>query len=147
VRPHDVGELFRPIFENAPLALPDRQGAVLRWNRVLASLLGVPTAGATLQTVIRDDPRERMIGIAETIFEGRGVTDIHWETRTDTGDPRDLSISMFPVRTASGPVAFGEAIVLDVSEKRRPEQALLQTEKMATLGTLSPVWPTRSERR
>jgi len=135
----DADERFRSIFENAPIALftYDRQGAVLRWNRALVDLLGTPAEGATFQTVIREDPRQRMIGITEAVFEGRGVTDIHWETEIDDGDRRYLSISTFPVRTVSGSVAFGVAIVLDVSEKKHLEQALLQTEKMAALGTLA----------
>lgn len=139
VRLRDADEQFRSIFENAPLALftYDRQGAVLRWNQALVVLLGVPAPGATFQSVIRDHPSQRMIGITEAVFEGRGVTDIHWETQTDDGDRRYLSISTFPVRTAAGPVAFGVAIVLDVSEKKHLEQALLQTEKMAALGTLA----------
>jgi len=139
VRLRDADERFRSIFEDAPLALftYDRQGAVLRWNRALAALLGLPAEGATFQTLIREHPRQRMIGITEAVFEGRGVTDIHWETQTDGGDRRYLSISTFPVRTASGSVAFGVAIVLDVSEKKHLEQALLQTEKMAALGTLA----------
>jgi len=87
--------------------------------------------------VIREDPGQRMTGITEAVFEGRGVTDIHWETQTDAGNRRYLSISTFPVRAAAGPVAFGVAIVLDVSEKKHLEQALLQTEKMAALGTLA----------
>lgn len=138
-RLRDADERFRSIFENSPLALftYDRQGVVLRWNRALSALFGVPAADAPFRTAIREDPRQRMIGIAEAVFEGRGITDIHWETQTAAGERRYLSLSTFPVRTASGAVAFGVAIVLDVSEKKHLEQALLQTEKMAALGTLA----------
>jgi len=138
-RLRDADERFRSIFENSPIALftYDRQGAVLRWNRALATLLGAPADGATFQTVIREDPKQRIIGIIAAVFEGRGVTDMHWEVQPDGGVRRYLSLSTFPVRTASGAVAFGVTIVLDVSEKKHLEQALLQTEKMAALGTLA----------
>ncbi|MFQ5543900.1 MAG: sensor histidine kinase, partial [Nitrospiria bacterium] len=46
-------------------------------------------------------------------------------------------ISTFPVYVSSGKVSFGIAMLTDVTEKKELEQALIQTEKMAAMGTLA----------
>ncbi len=142
-RLHGSEERFHSLFENTPVALftYDRDGNILIWNKALEDILGLPEEeikGSTLfKTIARESQSERIEGMIQSIFTGRWLADVRWEIMTDHGKARYLSMSMFPVRETEKTVVFGMAIVVDITEKKQLEQALLQTEKMAALGTLA----------
>jgi PAS domain S-box-containing protein len=135
-------ETIRSIFRHASIAFLtyDRKGSLLLWNKALEALLGLPGEALRgkhfFEIVAAGNDRQRTEGIIEAVFEGKGVAGIQWEIKTE-GQSRYLSVSTFPMRTGAGPIPFGIAILTDITEKKRLEQALLQTEKMAALGTLA----------
>lgn len=139
----DSEERFHSIFENAPIALFtfDKFGKINMWNNALQDLLQLTGQGIGGNTVFKimakEDQYQRIHGMIQNIFEGEGLTDIRWEIFPESAHPRYLSISMFPVWETFKMVVFGMAIVVDITEKKHLEQALLQTEKMAALGTLA----------
>ncbi len=139
----DADARFRSIFDDSPLPLftYDRNGVLLRYNGAMRALLALPAAGGapslTFSSVVQEGYAQRVAGVIQAVFSGQGITDIHWEIPAGIGARRYLSLSTFPVLEAEGRVVFGVAIVLDITEKKRLEQALIQTEKMAALGTLA----------
>lgn len=135
-------QTIRSIFRHASIAFftYNREGALLFWNKALEELLQSPghaiKGKRVFDFVAKGNERERTEGIIKAVFDGKGVAGIHWEIHT-AGQSRYLSISTFPMRKGAGPLLFGIAILTDVTEKKRLEQALLQAEKMAALGTLA----------
>lgn len=139
----DAEERFHSIFENAPIALFtfDRNGKIAMWNTALQDLLERTdkeiSQGSLFEIMAREGQHQRIQGMIQTLFEGEGLADVRWEIFTRSRQTRYLSISMFPVWETSKTVVSGMAIVVDITEKKHLEQALLQTEKMAALGTLA----------
>ncbi|MFQ5949491.1 MAG: PAS domain S-box protein, partial [Nitrospiria bacterium] len=143
IRLKDSEVRFRSILENTsiPLFTFNAEGKILIWNKALEELLGMSGEDIKetnlLKTITKRNEIQRIEGIIETVFNGKGVTDIEGEITTASEKVRHLSISMLPVRGTAGTVTFGSAIVVDITEKKQLEQALLQTEKMAAMGTLA----------
>lgn len=139
----DAEERFHSIFENAPIALFtfDRNGKIAMWNTALQDLLERTdkeiSQGSLFEIMAREGQHQRIQGMIQTLFEGEGLADVRWEIFTRSRQTRYLSISMFPVWETSKTVVSGMAIVVDITEKKHLELALLQTEKMAALGTLA----------
>ena len=135
-------QTIQSLFGHASTALftYDEGGGIRIWNKALENLLGLSGEAVSEKTLFDLVPKgndvQRTEGIIQAIFNGKELTDIHSEIKTGTGEIRYLSISTFPAREGTGPVIFGIAIVTNVTEKKQLEQALLQTEKMAALGTL-----------
>ncbi|MFQ5580005.1 MAG: nitrogen regulation protein NR(II) [Nitrospiria bacterium] len=141
LRAYEVG--FSSIFEDTsiPLFTFNKQGKILLWNRAFSDLLKISDedmkAHNILKKIIKENPPERIKKMLETIFEGQGFADIAGLISTEPGNEHHLSISALPVRGPEGAVIFGISIVTDITEKKHLEQALLQTEKMAAMGTLA----------
>ncbi|HZR47526.1 MAG TPA: ATP-binding protein [Candidatus Manganitrophaceae bacterium] len=140
--PGPAERTIRSIFRHASIAFLtyNREGELLLWNRALESLLGLPGGALKgkrlFEIAAKGNERPRTGGIIEAVFGGKGVAGIQWEIQTG-GESRYLSISTFPMRTGAGPISFGIAVLTDVTEKKRLEQALRRAEKMAALGTLA----------
>lgn len=138
---YEVG--FRSIFEDTaiPLFTFNEQGKILLWNKAFSELLKMSDEDMKekniLKVVIRGSKPERILEIIKTVFDGKGIADIEGEFTSEPGQERHLSISALPVRGTAGAVTFGISIVTDITEKKHLEQALLQTEKMAAMGTLA----------
>lgn len=139
----DADARFQSIFDDAPFPLftYDQNGVLLHYNGAMRALFDLPSDGGmsslTFSAVVQAGSTRRTAGMIQAVFNGQGLTDIPLEIPTGTGARRYLSLSTFPVLEATGHVVFGVAIVLDVTEKKRLEQALIHTEKMAALGTLA----------
>jgi len=138
---YDLG--FGSIFEDTsiPLFTFNKQGRILLWNKAFSKLLRMSDEEIKerniLKMIIKGSKPERFSEIIQTVFEGKGISDIEGEIASGLGQERHLSISSLPVRGSAGDVTFGVSIVTDITEKIHLEQALLQTEKMAAMGTLA----------
>jgi PAS domain S-box-containing protein len=134
---------FGSIFKDTsiPLFTFNKQGNILLWNAAFSALLKMSDKELKerniLKTIIKGSTPEKIMKIIRTVFEGKGIADIEGEIASELGQGRHLSISSLPVRGTGGDVTFGISIVTDITEKIHLEQALLQTEKMAAMGTLA----------
>ncbi len=138
---YEVG--FRSLFEDTsiPLFTFNKEGKVLLWNRAFSELLRMSDKEikerSILKMIIKGSKPEKIFKIIKTVFKGKGIADIEGAISSEPGQERHLSISALPVRGTAGGVTFGISIVTDITEKIHLEQALLQTEKMAAMGTLA----------
>jgi len=143
LRLKDSKARFQSIFENVsiPLITYDRRGKIIRWNLPFEALIEPSTekiGGRHFFEVLAERNSEaRMQSMVDRIFKGEELTGIHWKIKTPSGMYRNLSVSTFPVFSASGAVFFGIAMFVDMTEKVELEQALLHTDKMAAMGTLA----------
>jgi PAS domain-containing protein len=74
---------LRLFIENAPIPLfaYSREGKVLFWNGALQALLGESALREqTFQAIARGCAPRRIQSIIRSVFQGRGITDISWET-------------------------------------------------------------------
>ncbi len=129
---------LRLFVENAPIPLftYDPEGKILFWNAALRALLGEPALrGQTFEAIAGGGASRRIRSVIRSVFQGHGITDICWETGAE--EKRVFSASTFPLKGVGAEVTAAMAIVTEITEKKRLEQALIQSEKMAALGTLA----------
>ena len=63
----------------------------------------------------------------------------HYETIrvTKTGNPVDVSVTISPIRNREGEVVGASKIARNISDRKRMEKILMQTEKIATTGRMA----------
>ena len=105
----------------------------LRINERLAAMNGLPAGehlGRTVWEVIPDAAPFVAPLLRRIIESGRPVLD--WQVRTEkpgAGNPRDLLASYYPVKDASGKVLGVAGVVQEITELKRVERALRESEQ------------------
>ena len=74
--------------------------------------------------------------VQDAVRDGKELI-VEWRVRGADGAERWLMSRGQPVRDADGVVASYIGIVLDISERKRAEEALLRSEKLASLGRMA----------
>jgi PAS domain S-box-containing protein len=118
----------------------DLTGRIVSWNEAAARIFGYSReeiVGSSILKLVPEDlhPEEKMI--ISKIRAGERID--HFETirLTKHGQRLEVSLSISPVRDASGTIVGASKILRDVTEKKRTEALLLQAEKMAAAGRMA----------
>jgi two-component system, NtrC family, sensor kinase len=125
---------------NDGLAVLDRNGRVVRWNRQMEELYGVrhEEAGGLALDALFEPGIVRMIrGAAGGAAEGTAHYRIPMSTRHDP--PRRLLVNLgaTPLRDSHADVVGSIVIVEDISTRVQLEEQLQISEKMASIGLLA----------
>ena len=109
------------------------------WNRGAQQIFGYSAEeaiGQPLWLVMTEDNGGE---VARALQKLRGGVEVLIERagRKKSGDPVDLSISMTPHLEAPGILVGYSAILRDITARKASEKALLQTEKLASVGRLA----------
>jgi PAS domain S-box-containing protein len=123
------------LYRAAPigLALFDREFRFLRVNDALAQGNG-SAAGNYIGHTIREvmpSLATRIEGVLERVFEKGEVVlnmEIHGEASSAPGVDRDWLASYYPLRGPDGTVLAAGAVMLETTERKRAERALLASE-------------------
>ena len=135
---------FRAIFEQSPLgiALLDRQGRVVVGNQALQRMLGQETkelVGRQLTDFAHpDDPIAPHRAVYRKMKAGQ--QDRHrLETRyvRDDGEVGWANMALSAVQDGQSEPQFVIAMIEDITERKRAQQALVQAEKLTTTGRLA----------
>jgi PAS domain S-box-containing protein len=140
----DTLSLLDSMLANAPIGLAffDRRCRFVRVNRIFAEITGVPLSrhlGRVLPEVLPGPTALQLEKIIDGVFEldepirDREVTG----AAADTGRPWTCITSAYPIHTTPGQVRWVGLIVLDASDRKRSEEALRKTEKLAATGRLA----------
>ena len=128
-------EKFRHIFEDAPLgiSLVDLNTRYIQVNSRLCRLLGYTAAeleGKTLQDVTHPDDLQKELPYLEQIILGE-IDNYNLEQRYIRKDGSSWWASLIAtvVRDDAGSILYTLGMVEDISDRKRSEQALLQSEE------------------
>jgi PAS domain S-box-containing protein len=141
---NDTLSLLDSMLANAPIGLVffDRQCRIVRVNQIFADLTGVALSrhlGRTLPEVLPLHLAEKLEqAVRHVIQTEQPVHDLELEGKD--GEPPVVwtwLVTCYPVRPTPEKVRWVGAIVTDVSERRRSEDALRRTEKLAATGRLA----------
>jgi PAS domain S-box-containing protein len=118
----------------------DLNGIITSWNGAAARLFGYTSEemiGESILKLIPDDLRSEETTIIESIRAGKPVE--HFETIRVTKDGRaiEVSLTVSPIKDEQGNVVGASKILRDVSERKRMERALMQSEKIAATGRMA----------
>jgi PAS domain S-box-containing protein len=118
----------------------DAQGVIKSWNRGAEKVFGYTAAEMVGQTMMRLMPPGHE-GEEDEIMQRirRGETVEHTESirRRKDGVLIHVSLTISPIRDASGRVVGASKIARDITERKRMERQLQQSQKMDALGQLT----------
>ncbi len=141
----DTLALLDSMLENAPIgfAFFDHKFRYVRMNQFLADMNHVPIGrhlGRTIEETLPASAAEILQGCIQRVFEtGERVSQFELSIPTpgDEMQVRSWLINVYPVKTQSEAVRWVGAIVLEATERKRAEDALRKTEKLAAAGRLA----------
>jgi signal transduction histidine kinase/HAMP domain-containing protein len=156
---NDTLSLLDSMLANAPIGLAffDRRCRFVRVNHVFADMAGVPLSrhlGRTVLELLPQPVAQELESTVLRVFAGeQAVRNLELTTPALTtpamanspvdgqrGKPPRSSTwlaSAYPVRTTPNEVRWVGVIILDASERKRSEEALRRTEKLAATGRLA----------
>jgi PAS domain S-box-containing protein len=146
---NDTLSLLDSMLANAPIGLAffDRQCRFVRVNQIFADMIGIPLSshlGRTLPELLGQPVAQQLEDAVLRVFaEEEPIRNLEFTgpTRTDAPGKHDQPwtwlASAYPVRTTAKQIRWVGVIVLDASERKRNEEALRKTEKLAATGRLA----------
>jgi len=141
---NDTLSLLDSMLANAPigLAFVDASGRFVRVNKIFADLTGTTISrhlGRTLHDLLTRPAATEIDGAVQRVFaSGEAVRNL--ELNGEGGKLHrqwTWLISAYPVRTALDQVRWVGIIALDASDRKRSEEALRRSEKLAVTGRLA----------
>jgi PAS domain S-box-containing protein len=119
---------------NDAIVTKSLKGIITGWNPAAEELFGYTTAeavGKGIDIVVPPDRLSEMNDILWRIGQGEKIK--HHETLRVGKDGRtiEVSLSVSPIRTPSGAIIGASKVARDVSESKRTQGALLESEQMA----------------
>ncbi|MCR4440425.1 MAG: PAS domain S-box protein [bacterium] len=135
--------LYRSIVDGATDAIMtvDRNLRVLSWNKGAEEVFGYTeqeALGKTLDDlIIRPDVGPSSDYVNSQIRAGKAVRVYEAVRYTKDGQPRSVLISATPILGDDGTVQFVSLIYKDITEQKRAQEQLIQSEKQATLGVIA----------
>jgi PAS domain S-box-containing protein len=141
---NDTLSLLDSMLANAPIGLAffDRRCRFVRVNRIFADTTGIPLSrhlGRTLPEVLPASVARQLESTIEGVFEkDAAVRDLEVAGSSElTGRPWTWITSAYPIHTTPDQVRWVGLIVMDASDRKRSEEALRKTEKLAATGRLA----------
>ena len=141
---NDTLSLLDSMLANAPigLAFVDRNGRFVRVNQVFAGLTGVAVSrhlGRTLRELLPRSVAGEVEAAVQHVFSAEEpVRNVELNGKGGKPNrPWTWLMNAYPVRTMPNQVRWAGIIVLDASERKRSEEALRRSEKLAVTGRLA----------
>lgn len=141
---NDTLSMLDSMLANAPIGLAffDRRSRFVRVNHVFADMTGIPLSrhlGRTLPEVLPQTTAQALQSAVSTVFASQGP--VRNLEISGPGEQRKKPwtwlVSAYPVHTSPTQIRWTGVIVLDTSERKRNEEALRRTEKLAAAGRLA----------
>ncbi len=140
-RVHENEQRFRALLDSTRIGFVarDRAGLVVEANAAYARMVGYPSVEALIGTGIEDVvPADEAVRPRETVrrlFESeQDVVEMQSDYVRPDGTILHLGTSTSPVRDAEGRTLYTLSVVEDLTERRRLEDQLRESQKMEALG-------------
>jgi signal transduction histidine kinase/HAMP domain-containing protein len=146
---NDTLSLLDSMLANAPIGLAffDRSLRLVRVNQVFATMTGVPLSshlGRTLPEMLIQPVAQQLEDVVQRVFaEEEPIRNLEFSGPPQTDAPGKLDqpwtwlASAYPVRSTVQQMRWVGVIVLDATDRKRNEEALRKTEKLAATGRLA----------
>ncbi|HJW32732.1 MAG TPA: PhnD/SsuA/transferrin family substrate-binding protein [Holophagaceae bacterium] len=123
------------------------EGTITSWNQAAVRMFGYTVAeavGQSVQMLIPSDRRAEDAQIQERVLTGESVRQFETVRLRKDGHPLDVSITLSPIRNATGIILGASKVIRDITEIRKAEELhrkweadLQQAQKLESLGSLA----------
>ncbi len=142
---NDTLALLDSMLANAPIgfAFFDRRLLFVRVNQFMADMNNLPVSrhlGRPVDEIFSGQAAELLRQSIESVFEtGQTVENLELigEPTAESGACRSWLANLYPVRTGTQIVRWAGIILVETTERRRAEDALRRSEKLAAAGRLA----------
>ena len=115
-------------------------GIITSWNRGAERIFGYTAdeiVGKSVLTIIPPELHTEEPQILANLRAGRRIE--HYDTERVTKDGRRIPVSLTisPIKDPSGKIIGASKIARDISERKRVQEALIQSEKLAATGRMA----------
>jgi PAS domain S-box-containing protein len=130
------------VYRTAPIGLAlfdTKDFRYLRLNDRQAEFFGLKPEQIVGRTLTEMAPIEGLKELFEQVLQGEPVVNfpLEGEVVTRPGEHRYWTVSYFPVVAADGTVQAITAASLEITQQKKAERALMQSEKLAAVGRLA----------
>jgi PAS domain S-box-containing protein len=135
-------ERYRLIFETAANLINsvDEHGVLVDCNIQIKAVLGYErdeVIGVSIARFIHPDDLAKVMGVLREIIDQGQSTGNEWRMIRKDGAVIDVRVNSTSIRDAKGRFVRTICIIDDITEKKRLEQQLLQSQKMEAIGRLA----------
>ncbi len=145
---HVSNHALKTLIEASPVSIValDREGIVTLWNPASEKMFGWTKEEAIgrLLPLVPEEKLAEFHRLREQVFREGGFSGMELQRQKKGGVPIDISLSTAPMRDARENITGIMAVVEDITERKRVEEALRQSEeqfrqaqKMEAVGTLA----------
>ncbi|MFI5295742.1 MAG: PAS domain S-box protein [Thermodesulfovibrionales bacterium] len=126
-------QTFEALVSCSPLAIiaVDPAGNVTIWNPAAERIFGwrAEEVLGGLNPIVSPERQEEFHSLLKSILEGTACSDVETTRRRKDGSDLDVRISASPVFHAKGGISGVMAVINDITEQKRAEQKLRESEK------------------
>lgn len=118
----------------------DLTGIITSWNAAAERLFGYTAEEIVGKSVLTIIPQELHSQEAEILAKlGAGQRIDHFETERvrKNGERVWVSLTISPIKNAQGKIIGASKIARDISDRKRVQEALIQSEKLAAIGRMA----------
>src|SRR6476660_5376772 len=132
--PPDAALRLAAIVESSDDAIVSKtlDGVITSWNRGAERLFGYTAqeaVGQHISLIIPTNRRDEEVTILERLARGEGIENFDTVRRHKDGTSLDISLTISPVRDAAGNIIGASKIARDISQRKRVERALRESEE------------------
>jgi PAS domain S-box-containing protein len=116
------------------------EGIITSWNAAATRIFGYEAGeiiGKSVLTLIPPELQHEEPVILGKLRSGERIEHYETKRRRKDGMILDVSLTISPVKDSTGRVIGSSKIARDISDRKRAEAALIQSEKMAAIGRMA----------
>jgi PAS domain S-box-containing protein len=114
-------------------------GQIQSWNEgaeLIFGLTGADALGRSLASLFTEPHSEALANSVAKLRRGK-ESRMDMQAIQNGGEPVDVSVTLSPYMEAPGILVAFSAVIRDITARKRAEKALLQSEKLASVGRLA----------